>query len=550
MAAGAGPLNAGADTSEAGATTTSSDAIRRRAAGGLVVAAIVGFCFLPILLLPLLAGLAPASPWALASDPYLRSVVGFTLTQALLSTALSVLFGVPLALALDRLRFPGRDLVLRLFFLPQALPVLVGALGLVTVFGRNGVVADAFAWAGLPRPSIYGLTGVLLAHVFFNMPLVARMVVGGLSGVPAESWKLAGQLSLSRWATFRILELPVLRRTLGPAAGLVFMLCVTSFTLVLVLGGGPRASTLEVAIYQSLRYDFDPGRAFTLAVLQILLVALLLLPTLGRSNSVDTGFGQARANRRFHRGSIPSRLFDGAVVVVALAFLLAPLTAIAVSGLRSDLPHILMDPAFLDALLKSLSIALGASVLGIAASVCLALAADGSGLARSRLLFALPASLVLVVPPIVVGAGWFLALRAFGDVARFAPFVVVATNAVMIIPFATRILGPEIAAVGRRHGRLARSLGLEGWARIVHVEWPALRRPLALAGAFAMAISLGDLGAVALFGNADLVTLPYLLLQRMGAYRSTDAAGIALILGVLCVALILVAERGLGEKRR
>jgi thiamine transport system permease protein len=58
-----------------------------------------------------------------------------------------------------------------------------------------------------------------------------------------------------------------------------------------------------------------------------------------------------------------------------------------------------------------------------------------------------------------------------------------------------------------------------------------------------MALSLGDLGAVALFGNENLVTLPWLLYQSMGSYRTTDAAGIALVLGLLCVTLMIFADR-------
>ncbi|RIY00313.1 thiamine/thiamine pyrophosphate ABC transporter permease ThiP [Aureimonas flava] len=529
-------------------TVSGADAALRRRMGVAAAGLVLGFCLLPLALLPVLTGIPMASPVALLADPYLRGVVGFTLWQAFLSTLLAVALGVPLALALDRLRFPGRGLLLRLFFLPQALPVLVGALGIVTVFGRNGVVAEALVLAGLPHPSIYGLPGILVAHVFFNMPLVARLVLGGLSGVPAESWKLAGQMSLSRWATFRIVELPVLRRTLGPAAGLVFMLCATSFTLVLVLGGGPGATTLEVAIYQSLRYDFDPARAVALSVLQVGLVALILLPSLGWGSADDAGFGLARASRRFDRPSRAGRLFDIGLTACAVAFLLAPLLAILWSGLRADLGRIVLDPAFQDAAVRSLSIALLASALGLFLSTGLALAASATR-GGGRLFLALSGSLVLVVPPIVVGAGWFLTLRAFGDVARFAPAIVVAGNAILVVPYATRILSPELAAVSRRHGRLARGLGLSGFARLRHVEWPALRRPLALAGAFGMAVSLGDLGVVALFGNSDLVTLPYLLLQRMGSYRSTDAEGIALLLALLCLGLILLAERGLGGRR-
>jgi thiamine transport system permease protein len=44
-----------------------------------------------------------------------------------------------------------------------------------------------------------------------------------------------------------------------PVAALIFMLCFASFATVLSLGGGPQATTIELAIYQALSYDYDPG---------------------------------------------------------------------------------------------------------------------------------------------------------------------------------------------------------------------------------------------------------------------------------------------------
>ncbi|MBR7513052.1 hypothetical protein KC219_23120, partial [Mycobacterium tuberculosis] len=66
----------------------------------------------------------------------------------------------------------------------------------------------------------------------------------------------------------------------------------------------------------------------------------------------------------------------------------------------------------------------------------------------------------------------------------------------------------------------------------------------------AMALSLGDLGTIALFGNDSIQTLPFLLLQRMGSYRTQDAAGLALILGVLCLLLMFAADRGAASLAR
>jgi thiamine transport system permease protein len=120
--------------------------------------------------------------------------------------------------------------------------------------------------------------------------------------------------------------------------------------------------------------------------------------------------------------------------------------------------------------------------------------------------------------------------------------MVVTVNAVMAVPFAIRAIRPAHDAAAARHDRLAASLGMSGMSRWRLVDWPVLRRPLLTALAFAMALSLGDLGVIALFGSDAVQTLPYLLLQRMGAYRTADAAGLALFLGILCLLLMSLAD--------
>ncbi|BDA86224.1 thiamine/thiamine pyrophosphate ABC transporter permease ThiP [Aureimonas sp. SA4125] len=489
---------------------------------------------------------------AVLGDPYIAGVVRFTLLQAGLSTLFSLAFALPLALALHRFRFPGRSLVLRFFLLPQALPVLVGALGILAIWGRGGLLSDALAGLGFARLDVYGLTGILLAHVFFNMPLATRLLVAALDAVPSESWKLAGQLSLGPAATFRLVEWPAIRSSLPAAASLVFMLCMTSFTLVLVLGGGPAATTLEVSIYQSLRYAFDPARAVVLALAQVLITGIVLFAVTRFAGRVDGMATLGRAATRYDRMSTAERGLAGLVILLGLGFVLAPFAAIVTRGLAADLWRLFGETALHRAVLTSMLVATAAATLSLALSLALLFGARArrrnAEEAGGRGLYDLAGSLVLVVPPIVLGAGWFLCLRQVTDVFAAAPYLVVATNAVMAMPFVMRIVGPALSSSAARHDRLAESLGLAGLNRLALVEWPATRGALGLAFAFALALSLGDLGVAALFGNQDFLTLPLLLYQRMGSYRTADAAGIALILGIMTLVLMSVGEKGFARK--
>ena len=487
-------------------------------------------------------------------DAYVWRVTRFTLLQAALSTVLSILFAIPLSLALARrTQFPGRLWIVRLLALPLGLPALVAALGLIGIWGRQGVMNTLLSALGFSQPvSIYGLSGILIAHVFFNMPLATRFMLAGLERIPGEYWLIGTNLGMRRLSLFRFIEWPAIRGLIPGIAGLIFMLCATSFTLVLTLGGGPAASTIEVAIYQALRFDFDPPRVIALSLLQIALTGLLLaiarLMTPPAAEAMTTG----RPVRRFDGRDGPAKLLDGLVILLGVGFVLLPLASVLLSGLRSDLLRLATDPMVHRALATSLMIALCSAFLCVLVTIALVGARQTAlrprrppivarGLASA---IAGGSSLVLLVPPVVLGAGWFLLLRPFGDVARFAPFIVVVINMMMALPFAYGILDPAIATHRARTLRLSESLGLRFLDRLRLVDWPSLRRPVLMAFSFACALSLGDLGAVALFGSQDMVTLPYLLYSRMGSYRTADAAGLALMLGLVCVLLTVIGTPG------
>ena len=491
-----------------------------------------------------------AADWTGASaafDSYLWRIARFTLWQAALSTLVSVVPALALARALSRHpSFPGRATVLRLFALPLGLPAIVAALGLLELYGRAGYLAGPFGWIGGDTwPGIYGLAGILVAHAFLNIPLATRLFLEALDTVGTDQWRLASQLGMGAGPSFRFIEWPVMRAALPGIAGLVFMLCITSFTLVLTLGGGPKATTLEVAIYQSLRFDFDPVRAVALTSVQIALTAatLFLLARLGAATVADANL--AVSSVRPKAAGAYETLLNGLLIAAGAAFVAAPFLATFASGLQADLSRLARESAVLQATITSLVLALGSAALSVA--LALALVAGRQALEGRRSLLASAmetgAGFVLVVPPIVIGAGWFIMLRRSVDVLTVAPIMVLTVNAAMAMPFAMRAIRPGYDAAAARHDRLCASLGISGWARFRLVDWPVLRRPVLTATAFAIALSLGDLGVIALFGSEGVQTLPYLLLSRMGSYRTADAAGIALLLGLLCLGLMVLADR-------
>ncbi|MGD1887663.1 MAG: thiamine/thiamine pyrophosphate ABC transporter permease ThiP [Cohaesibacteraceae bacterium] len=520
--------------------------MNRAALPGLLV--VLGFGSFILLALVLLFLAGDGLPLERLAGRQVRAILTFTLTQSLLSTGLSIAGALPLAVLLHRHRaFVGRDTLVRLLALPLALPPLVAVLGILEIWGRSGVVSAGLQSLGFDvRLDVFGLQGVLLAHVFFNLPLAARLMLAHLERQPATTFRLADQLGLVGWARFTRVEWPLLRPSLGGVAGLIMMLCIGSFTIVLTLGGGPRAATFEVAIYQALRFDFAPSLAALYTLIQLVLAGTLLFLL-----SVVGGAPQDRAGALPEEAGFtrPVPVWGVGLLILTTLFLLAPLAALVAGGLVAEWGRLIQNPRLWSAAMTSGVIAACAGLVAVATAYALLVARSrgfgANGIAKHLFEagYGAVGSAVLAVPPIVLGAGWFLALRGVPAQTLLAGGLVMLVNALMALPVVVRGMAPAFAASERRYGALSSSLGLTGWRRFVRVDLPVLARPFAVALAFALVLSVGDLGAAAIFGAYDLVTLPVLILNLMGSYRTGDAAGVAFLLGVFVFALIAMAER-------
>lgn len=470
--------------------------------------------------------------WPVAAD---WAALRFTVLQAVLSALISVALAVPVARALARRRFPGRGPLITLLGAPFILPVIVAVLGLLAVFGRGGVLNDLLLWLGLPRVQIYGLHGVVLAHVFFNLPLATRMILQGWQAIPAERFRLAASLGMSPGTVLRVLEWPMLRGVLPGAALIIFALCLSSFAVALTLGGGPRATTLELAIYQAFHFDFDLGRAAVLAVMQLALVVAAAAPALRWGAATGFGAGLDRVQRRWEAETPLLRAQDAALIALVALFLLTPLAAVVWRGLAgfADMPAQVWRAAAV-----SLGVSLAATVL------CLALALALAVLALRRPWIEALGLMGIAVSPLVIGTGLFLIVNPWADPARLALAVTALVNAVMALPFALRMILPRLREVEDSHGRLATSLGMTGAARLRWLILPRLRPVLGFSAGLTAALAMGDLGVIALFADMENATLPLQILRLMGAYRMEQAAGAGLLLLILSLALFWAFDRG------
>ena len=504
-------------------------------AAGLV-AALVLACTLGTLVA--VSGMADG--WARLS-PADYAAIRFTVLQAAASALISVALAVPAARALARRRFPGRSTLVTLLGVPFILPVIVAVSGLLAVFGRNGLFNALLEGIGLPPVSIYGQHGVVFAHVFLNLPLAVRLILQGWLAIPAERFRLAASLGMGPREIMRWIEVPMLREVVPGALLLVFLICMTSFAVALTLGGGPSATTIELATYQAFRFDFDLGHAALLASVQFAITAAAALVALSVTRASRFGSGLDRVVERWDCDRFAVLLVDIGTILLVSAFLLVPLGMIVASGFLGVADAL---ETVLPAVARSLAVAAASTLLALAAALPLALAvADRRGRNLTRRVLEATGYLSVAASPLVLGTGLFILFYPVVDPARLALPVTAFVNALMSLPFVLRILIPAAAATEAEYGRLADSLGMLGSARLRWLLVPRLRASLGFAAGLTAALSLGDLGVIALFADPQAATLPLEIHRLMQGYRMTEAAGASLLLLSLALAAFWSLDR-------
>ena len=505
--------------------------------------------------------------WVEAGAPVPRfGLIGFTAYQALLSTLASVALGLPGAYLLARYDFRGRATLRSLTMLPFVLPSIMVAVGFLAMFGRRGALNDALGLVGLgPVNLLFTLEVIVLAHAFYNAPLVIRIVGTAWETVDRQRIETARSLGASPAAAFRDVVLPTLKPALLTAALLTFLFTFMSFPIVLALGG-LRLATLEVWLYARVQ-DLQLAEAATLATIETALtlgLTYLYLRYEARQAAGRSG-GPVLPRRSLLVGKRtlgdPRRLgllAYGAVVAVVFVGPLASLLAESVTTpdgvLTTAYYEFLLNQQVaaaagtvrpLPAVWNSLVFGVGTVLVAVPMGVVVALVATrgGRGSRAAEALLSAP----LAVSGIVVGLGLLQSL-VFGTtvlgyrIVVTGPVAVVAAHAVAAYPFVTRNVAPARGDVDRRFAEAARSLGATRFRALVDVELPLVAGAVLAGTAFAFAISLGEFDSTVLLAEGvEAATMPVALERYIGNRSIGPSLGPATAMGTVLLAVTAVS---------
>ncbi|PWQ99192.1 thiamine/thiamine pyrophosphate ABC transporter permease ThiP [Leucothrix pacifica] len=478
--------------------------------------------------------------WSLLHDSYFWSILGFSLKQAGLSAILSVVLAWPIARALYYSPWlPFRSGFLSLCLLCFIMPTLVLITGLVVLLGRSGLLVSGWVegW------NLYGLHGILIAHVFLNMPFAVRVLYQQMNNIPDTSWKLAGQLKFTPLQRLRWVEWASLKATFLRLFGFIAVLCFNSFAVVLALGGGPQATTLEVAVFQALKYDFNIPEALALAWIQFAITGLLYV-MVSRWGSVNWLSAETSVRQWLPKPSALVSVFNAVLYTLVWCILLMPLLALIPGIAEMNWQKFNWQSVLLPTLTTLVVGVMSASIaLVVAYGVLIPLRQSAiRGQHKLQLLHEWLGMHTLLAPAMVLSVGLYVYFLPRIDLDAWGMLFVVLLNAAVIVPFAAQHLRPRLLQFDQQYYRLADSLKLTGWARL-KVELPWLKGTLLFSFSLVLLFAMGDVAIFSIFGDEDWMTLPWLIYRFAGTYRMAEASLASAILLLICAIIVLYFER-------
>ncbi len=502
----------------------------------------------------------PEGAWSLDAFQRILSngrtwrLLAVTVGQAAASTALTAAVGLPLAWVLARYRFAGRSAVRTAAMVPFVLPSVVLGAAIASVLGPSGLVDVRGSW-----------WPVFAAHVCFNLAVFVRVVGAALDGLDPSLEDTARTLGSTPLGAARRVLLPAVAPAAWAAAIVVFLFCLTSFGVIVILGGGS-VSTIEVEIWVRATRQFDLSGAAVLAGLQVLAVVatLALHARFSRRSPRSVRTGRTWSRRPvtpFEWAQVAAAVVAvGAVTVVPLAGLVE--RSLRLPGGAHGLDHwrdlgsatagtgLTVSP--LDAIAVSLLSATIATAVALAVGVPAArVAARRPGGAADRILL-----LPLGVSATTIGLGLLLAVGRPPVDLRRAWWLVPAAQALVAVPLLVRAVSAALRDLPTGVVDVAATLGAGERRRWWRVELPMVRGAVAAGAGLAFVASLGEFGATVFLARADRPTLPVAierLMSRPGGAGFGQAMALSCVLVALCGIVLAVVDRGverMGRGRR
>lgn len=477
---------------------------------------------------------------------YYKKVITFTLYQAFLSSILSVLIAIPGAYIVTRYKFPGKKLFLSLSSLPFVLPSILTVLGFVLLFGNRGLINTLlmriFSLESPPLQILYSLKAVLLAHVFYNFPLAIRIISSLWKKIPYELTEASYSLGSSPLATFRKVTLPHLSNAIITSFTLIFLYCFMSFGIILVLGGGPSLSTIEVEVYRFARVSLNLPKAAFLALIESFITVTILVIYI-KLESKRSELPQGRIIQKDVK--LKELLLFSIYLIPLFIIILAPVMTIVVNSFitkegftgnkivslhwyKSIFGYLLnrFSLTALKAIKNSLILGMFTVILCVPLSILVTYNLNKKTILSSiyKILFFLP----MGISSIIIGLSYLSVDTIKGSYAA-----IIFAHTAISLPISIRSVNNIYKSVNKSLIESSMSLGVSRLKTFISIEVPLIKSGIITASVFTFALSIGEMNASIMLAPPGFVTIPLSIYQLIGSYNYYGACALGSILLVI-----------------
>lgn len=502
-------------------------------------------------------------------DPYFQDVIIFTAKQAFLSVIASILLGLPWAYIFIHYEFPLKKTLKSLTIVPFVLPSITVVIGFIIFFGNNGMLnrflMDIFHLNAPPLRILYSLSGIILAHAFYNAPLIARMVHAQWERIDISYEESARALGAGRIRTFFEITLPLVLPGLMTGAALVFIFCFLSFPIVLALGGA-QFSTIEVEIYTLVKtlLNYKLGAALSLVEIILSLIFIYGYIKVESLFSHELESTRPRPTAKLFGSPNLGRLIAWLFIFISGIIFLGPMVSIFADSLTAQWggnttitlkwytyilrPHYeaLIGASPLQSILNS--IFFGLTAMSCASLVGLPIAyAIARYRFRYRRIFDTLTMAPLGVSSVALGFALLLIFLEGPLAIAGRPTAIILAHSILAYPFFIRAVVPVLESIERNLIDAARSLGASSWRAFMDVELPLVSRGFLVGAVFAFAISLGEMSATIMLTKPKLSTMPVTIYNLIGARKFGQASAMSVLLILVTGVTFVIIER-FGER--
>jgi thiamine transport system permease protein len=470
------------------------------------------------------------------SDSWYQSIFLFTFQQAFLSAFFTILIGVPTSFLFVKFEFPFFQKIYFLLLLPFIMPTILVVLSIIQFWGHQGLLNSIlkfiFSMQESPLKIIYSLKGILIAHIFFNLPVVLQIVGVAKQTISSKYQESALVLGCNEWRFFWKVDLPLLLPAISSAFILIFLLCINSFAIVWVLGGGKNL-ILESLIYELAKIHLDYQTVSIFVLFQILLGVVFVKFFYHFQINPITQEPIKKVPFFYFWKKNP---FSGLAICIWLFFIflfvLGPLFALVLDSFRnaqgftSHWWYLLFSNwKIFIIFLQSFGLAISSSSLSFFLLLLIFPFFLKFPKYRKNLemLFLIPLSSSFIA----LGLGWFLFYQKFLSGIHFPLFLyIICIHTVIFFAYWMKIFVPALESVPQSWIMIKNLYGYSWFYFSKNVLFPWLKKPFLQNFSLIMALSFGELNLLLMIADNKIETITTSIFSAISNYQFSYGSAI------------------------